>query len=350
MAERRRAQEGAAAAVLAAALACLRGPGTAKEPKEALTAAVLARPTLKTMQAALHLLHLRIRGAARTKKVRRAAAAAGCPQLPLSQFCGGGCRSAPCAQPTSWHACIADAPDASTITLPPSAPKQELQHIYPVLEPGQAKEFKAAMQEWVRELGELEVQAHGNGCGRLDPFVGSDRPLRVKPSLGPSLPPPLHPPPCPSARSGAAGQLQPDSVKYFVSAYQGSAAHRAVLLLLDLRWAGARWCSAGRVLQLTASAKRNNTAHARHIHPHWAQGMNTERNLCSNLCPTAAARLRWQRSWGRGRTRRCPMPTCCGPAALRAPARRLSMRTERRLTRNASCRLTWTQWWQPCSA
>ncbi|PRW20172.1 hypothetical protein C2E21_9164 [Chlorella sorokiniana] len=129
MADRRRAQEAAAATALAAALACLRGPGTAKEPKEALTAAALARPTLKTMQTALHLLHLRIRGAARTKK--------------------------------------------------------ELQHIYPVLEPGQAKEFKAAMQEWVRELG-------------------------------------------------AAGQLQPDSVKYFVSAYQGSAAHRAVLLLLDL--------------------------------------------------------------------------------------------------------------------
>lgn len=59
--------------------------------------------------------------------------------------------------------------------------------MYPVLEPVQAREFEAAMQEWVRELG-------------------------------------------------AGGAVQPDSVKYFVSAYQGSASHRAVLTLLDLWW------------------------------------------------------------------------------------------------------------------
>lgn len=58
--------------------------------------------------------------------------------------------------------------------------------MYPVLEPAQAREFKTAMHEWVRELG-------------------------------------------------AAGAVAPDTVKYFVSAFQGSAAHRAVLMLLDLR-------------------------------------------------------------------------------------------------------------------
>lgn len=158
MAERRRAQEAAAATVLAAALACLRGPGGAKEPKEPLTAAALARPTLKTMQTALHLLHLRIRGAARTKKVRAAASAAGCSQLlrrlcaALSAVAGTGPRA-----PLSVRHFSRDiSPDGcSSVCCRPYAVLQELQHIYPVLEPGQAKEFKAAMQEWVRELGEL---------------------------------------------------------------------------------------------------------------------------------------------------------------------------------------------------
>ena len=62
---------------------------------------------------------------------------------------------------------------------------QDLQHIYPVLEPGQAKEFRGAMQEWVRELG-------------------------------------------------AAGQLSPEAAKYFVTAYQGNNAHRTMLMLLEL--------------------------------------------------------------------------------------------------------------------
>ena len=74
--------------------------------------------------------------------------------------------------------------------------------MYPVLEPAQAREFKGAMAEWVRELG-------------------------------------------------AGGALQPDTAKYFVSAFQGSATHRAVLMLLDLwwvrrwprRWAGALSCA-----------------------------------------------------------------------------------------------------------
>lgn len=102
MAERRRAQEAKAATVLAAALACLRGPGVAREPREALAAAALARPTLKTMQTALHLLHLRIRGPARTKKVcpdrrrRRLSAAAAPAFVPRPD-----CRSAlPRSQPS----------------------------------------------------------------------------------------------------------------------------------------------------------------------------------------------------------------------------------------------------------
>ena len=59
--------------------------------------------------------------------------------------------------------------------------------MFPVLEPAQGREFKAVMQEWVRELG-------------------------------------------------AAGLLAPDTSKYFVTAYQGSNSHRTVLMLLDLRW------------------------------------------------------------------------------------------------------------------
>lgn len=57
--------------------------------------------------------------------------------------------------------------------------------MYPVLEPGQAREFRAAMHDWVAELA-------------------------------------------------AAGALAPDSAKYFVAAYGGSNSHRTVLLLLDL--------------------------------------------------------------------------------------------------------------------
>jgi hypothetical protein len=57
--------------------------------------------------------------------------------------------------------------------------------VYPVLEPGQAREFKAAMQGWVGELA-------------------------------------------------AAGALLPDTAKYFVAAYGGSNSHRTVLMLLDL--------------------------------------------------------------------------------------------------------------------
>lgn len=62
---------------------------------------------------------------------------------------------------------------------------QELQHIYPVLEPAQAREFKAAMHAWIHELG-------------------------------------------------AAGAVAADTVKYFASAYQGGSSHRTVLMLLDL--------------------------------------------------------------------------------------------------------------------
>jgi hypothetical protein len=69
--------------------------------------------------------------------------------------------------------------------------QQELQHVFPVLEPAQGRDFKAVMQEWVRELG-------------------------------------------------AAGLLLPDTSKYFVTAYQGSNSHRTVLMLLDLRWVLAR--------------------------------------------------------------------------------------------------------------
>jgi hypothetical protein len=64
---------------------------------------------------------------------------------------------------------------------------QELQHIFPALEPGQAREFKAAMHAWLRELG-------------------------------------------------AASCVLPETVQYFVSAYSGGNSHRTVLMLLDLRW------------------------------------------------------------------------------------------------------------------
>ncbi|EFN50811.1 hypothetical protein CHLNCDRAFT_141741 [Chlorella variabilis] len=114
------------ATTLYGALVYLNRGGLCKEP---LSPAMFARPNLKGLQAVLHLLHHRIRGAARTKK--------------------------------------------------------ELQHVYPVLEPGQGREFKAVMQGWIRELGE-------------------------------------------------AGLVLPDTVKYFVTAYQGSNSHRTVLMLLDL--------------------------------------------------------------------------------------------------------------------
>ncbi|KAL4420778.1 hypothetical protein ABPG75_010434 [Micractinium tetrahymenae] len=125
-AARGRQQAEAAAMVLHAALVCLNRGGACREP---LTPGMFARPNLKGLQAALYLLHLRIRGAARTKK--------------------------------------------------------ELQHIYPVLEPAQAREFKAAMHAWIRELG-------------------------------------------------AAGAVSADTVKYFASGYQGSSSQRTVLMLLDL--------------------------------------------------------------------------------------------------------------------
>lgn len=66
--QRRQQQEAAAAAVLHAALTLLnRGPtgGVCKEP---LSPAMFSRPNVKGLQAALHLLHYKIRGAARTKK------------------------------------------------------------------------------------------------------------------------------------------------------------------------------------------------------------------------------------------------------------------------------------------
>ncbi|KAL4451310.1 hypothetical protein ABPG77_009382 [Micractinium sp. CCAP 211/92] len=119
-------QQAEAAAVLHSALVCLNRGGACREP---LTPGMFARPNLKGLQAVLHLLHLRIRGTARTKK--------------------------------------------------------ELQHIYPVLEPAQAREFKAAMHAWIHELG-------------------------------------------------AAGAVAADTVKYFASAYQGGSSHRTVLMLLDL--------------------------------------------------------------------------------------------------------------------
>ncbi|PSC70806.1 hypothetical protein C2E20_5830 [Micractinium conductrix] len=127
MAERQRRQQAESAAVLHAALAYLNRGNVCREP---LTPGMFARPNLKGLQAALYLLHHRIRGAARTKK--------------------------------------------------------EFQHVYPVLEPSQAKEFKAAMQGWVRELG-------------------------------------------------AAGMVHPDTVRFFVSAYLGSSGgHRTVFMLLDI--------------------------------------------------------------------------------------------------------------------
>lgn len=56
-----------AAAVLHAALVCLNRGGTCREP---LTPVMFARPNPKGLQAVLYLLHLRICGAAHTKKVR----------------------------------------------------------------------------------------------------------------------------------------------------------------------------------------------------------------------------------------------------------------------------------------
>lgn len=55
------------ATTLYGALVYLNRGGLCKEP---LSPAMFARPNLKGLQAVLHLLHHRIRGAARTKKVR----------------------------------------------------------------------------------------------------------------------------------------------------------------------------------------------------------------------------------------------------------------------------------------
>lgn len=169
--QRRAAQEAqaaAAAAALHAALAALqhRGPPVRELPA---APAAWARPSVKAMQAALYLLHHRIRGAARTKKVRALA-------WPHCSSC-------------RWLSCLPPAPSLRQhprAQPPPNHHKQELQHVYPVLEPAQAREFKAAMQGWVGELA-------------------------------------------------AGSAISPDAAKYFPSAYQGSAAHRSVLLLLDLR-------------------------------------------------------------------------------------------------------------------
>ncbi len=60
-------QQAEAAAVLHSALVCLNRGGACREP---LTPGMFARPNLKGLQAVLHLLHLRIRGTARTKKAR----------------------------------------------------------------------------------------------------------------------------------------------------------------------------------------------------------------------------------------------------------------------------------------
>jgi hypothetical protein len=63
--QRRQQQETAAAAVLHAALVLLNRGGVCKE---LLTPGMFARPNLKSLQSALYLLYLRIRGTARTKK------------------------------------------------------------------------------------------------------------------------------------------------------------------------------------------------------------------------------------------------------------------------------------------
>ncbi len=344
MAERRRAQEAAAATVLAAALACLRGPGGAKEPKEPLTAAALARPTLKTMQTALHLLHLRIRGAARTKKVRAAASAAGCPQLlrdlcaALSAVAGTGPRA---VLSVRYFIRVVSPDSGTSICGLPYSVLQELQHIYPVLEPGQAKEFKAAMQEWVRELGE-RPQGHLHTTRLLSglpaqQFAACQSLLQFAVT---SCPRPLNPLALQTRRrrrSAAARQRQVLCQR--IPGIRGTPRRAAA--------AGPQvGCCVNLVLAVAFSAAlcKQPSMQA------------TTCFLCSKCrkCvlnfASIAARWRWQRSWERGHMRRCPMPSCCGPAALPAPARRRSGRTRQRQTRSASCRLAWTQWWQPCSA
>ena len=202
-----------------------------------------ARPSLKAMQAALYLLHHRIRGAARTKKVWAA---------PSPPPCFASCRRL--SRPRHLR------PAPTCPYRPPNLREQELQHVYPVLEPAQAREFKAAMQEWVGELA-------------------------------------------------AGGALAPDAAKYFVSAYQGSAAHRAVLLLLDLRCGALRGRGVGgrpESSRLALNAFR---------------GLEPATCACTPVHPTSP-RQRPGSLQGAGRQRRpAGLPAGCRPAAAGARRR-----------------------------
>lgn len=200
-------QVDAAATVLHSALVCLNRGGACREQ---LTPGMFARPNLKGLQAVLYLLHLRIRGAARTKKV-------GHP-WPV-------CRPL-LAHPTFTNvATLAPILCSSSQALVSSNPStQELQHIYPVLEPAQAREFKSAMHAWIRELGD-------------------------------------------------AGAVSTDTVKFFVSAYQGSSSHRTVLMLLDLRCgkagrAACGWACVGGAGGFSVAGRRDarRAPARRHVH------------------------------------------------------------------------------------
>lgn len=171
----------------------------------------------------------------------------------------------------------------------------------------------------------------------------------------------------PPRTSGAAGQLQPDSVKYFVSAYQGSAAHRGVLLLLDLRWGACQGSAQAGQVHTGLPSKDGNAApgalqRRRAPGPKQVQQQadpttcglrGPSRSTLTTLVPALpgpAAPWRWLKSWARDRRPPCPMPSCCAPAAPPAPPRRSRRRSRRPRMPSASYRPAWMQWWLPCSA
>lgn len=170
--------------------------------------------------------------------------------------------------------------------------------MYPVLEPGQGREFKAVMQGWIRELGE-------------------------------------------------AGLVLPDTVKYFVTAYQGSNSHRTVLMLLDLRCATVVpaaaetafcWLVAGNVC-MHASWKRLQPRLVLIVTP-----------LLLLRPPPPAALWRWAESWARGRRQGCPVWSWCSRTLRQWWAACRAAHGRRRPLHSGSCRREWTRWLPPCSA